>query len=124
MKLRVFDTSIVVLAEGHNPTILHPAFLTSQDIVPQDWQLAEDPVCTPAASLVKYDNGIQFSVQSNRLQVFQAEPPENVGSSEIPALADRYIKTLPHVRYKAVGVNMRGFFGTRRCRDISYGAVP
>jgi hypothetical protein len=39
MKLEIVNTSVVVLAAEHNPTILHPAFLSAQEIVPEGWEL-------------------------------------------------------------------------------------
>ena len=109
MELEILNTSVVVIAEGHNPTILHPAFLTSQGIVPDDWELASPPLCTPAFSLAKYKNGITFNVESNQLVVTEEKPTGNPDNSKISELAVSYAKKLPHVHYKAAGVNFNGF---------------
>lgn len=109
MKLEILNTSVVVLAEGHNPTILHPAFLTSQGIVPTTWELAEPPICTPPFSIVKYANNLVFTVESQKFQLTDSSPPEHLEDSQSPGLAAKYIQTLPHVRYTAVGVNISGF---------------
>src|SRR4051794_1104305 len=69
MKLEWLKASVVVAAREHNPTILHPAFLVAQEIVPPDWELAKDPICTPAFAIVTYRNGITFSVEGSRFQV-------------------------------------------------------
>ncbi|MFV1964318.1 MAG: hypothetical protein ACC628_02760 [Pirellulaceae bacterium] len=109
MELELLNTSVVVIAQDHNPTILHPAFLTSQEIVPEDWQVADVPLCTPAFSLAKYKNGITFNVESNRLVVTEEKTAGNPENSKIAELAISYAKKLPHVRYKATGVNFNGF---------------
>jgi len=109
MELELLNTSVVVTAQGHNPTILHPAFLSSQGIVPDDWQLADSPLCTPAFSLAKYENGITFNVESNRFVVTEEKPAGAPEDSKIAELAILYAKKLPHVRYKATGVNFNGF---------------
>jgi len=106
MEIRRVNISVVVLARDHNPTILHPSFLSSQGIVPTDWELAEPPLCTLPMSVVKYKNGIEFTVQSNRLQVLQSPPPLQLHDSVVPQLVEKYIEKLPHVRYTAVGINM------------------
>jgi hypothetical protein len=100
----VLNTSVVVTADSHNPSILHPSFLVAQGIVPDKWDLAEPPICTPAVSVVKYRNGIVFSVESGKLQVLQ-NTPSDPASDVVPTLVVRYIETLPHVPYTAVGVN-------------------
>jgi hypothetical protein len=108
-KVQVINTSIVIGANEHNPSILHPSFLTSQEIVPIGWDLAEKPVCTPPFSIVKYKNGIIFNVESNKFQLVDNNPPEHFASSRAPELALKYIRKLPHVRYTAVGINFAGF---------------
>jgi len=108
MQLQVIKTSVVVLASGHNPSILHPAFLTSQKIVPEDWQLSEPPLSTPAFSVVKFQNGFVFVVESQKFEVADNNVQDPL-QSEAPILALKYIKALPHVAYSAVGINLIGF---------------
>ena len=78
--------------------------------MPKDWELAEPPICTPPFSIVKYQNGIVFSSESNRFQLIDNNPPENFDNSEVTSLAVKYLRTLPHVRYTAVGINFSGSF--------------
>lgn len=114
MKLEILNTSVVVLAKHHNPTILHPSFLSSEGIVPSDWEVAEPPVSTPVFAMVKYKNGIVFNVEENRFQVRRDELKDDVGESQLPALACKYVQKLPHVKYQAVGINFKGFI---ECAD-------
>jgi hypothetical protein len=109
MKLELLNTSVVVVAQEHNPTILHPAFLAAEGIAPQDWKPAAPPICTPAFSFVKYGNGIVFTVESNRFSVTDESPSGEVAESLAPKLAISYVEKLPHVRYTAVGINLHGF---------------
>jgi hypothetical protein len=109
MELELLNTSVVILAQEHNPTILHPAFLAAQRIVPADWQVADKPLCTPAFSIARYNNGISFTVESNRFVVTEEKPAGKPGESMIAAIAVLYAETLPHVRYKALGVNFNGY---------------
>jgi len=106
MEIRKLNVSVVVLAMEHNPTILHPSFLESEGIVPKGWQLAEPPICTPPLSVVKYKNGINFSVESRKFQVAQSPPPDKLEDSQAPELAIKYVEKLPYVRYTAIGINM------------------
>jgi hypothetical protein len=105
VNLVVLNRSIVVLAQAHNPSILHPSFLSAQQIVPSDWQISEAPVCTPPFSIVKYANGIVFTAESNKLMILANVPNDG---ALLPDLALKYVKTLPHVHYSAVGINIAG----------------
>ena len=118
MRLEVVSVNVVVTASSHNPSILHPAFLTSQGIVDTDWRLSEPPVCTPVLSLVKYENGIVFTAESEKLQVLDNEPGDDPASSLVPTLANQYVTKLPHVRYTGVGVNVKGFVEVAEARRL------
>lgn len=109
MKLEILNTSVVVLAKQHNPTILHPTFLSSEGIVPPDWEVAEPPVSTPVFAAVKYKNGIVFIVEENKFQVRRDELKDDVSEFLLPVLARKYVQKLPHVKYQAVGINFKGF---------------
>lgn len=108
MKLRFLNTSVVVAAKDHNPTVLHPAFLASQQII-TDVELLEPPICTPAFAVVKYVNGLVFTVERERFQLLDSRLRGDFSSSDIPRLATKYIKTLPHVRYTGAGTNITTF---------------
>jgi hypothetical protein len=100
------NTAVVVVAKAHNPSILHPSFLRAQNIVPVDWELAGNPVSTPAVSAVKYANGITFIADSTRL-VIRDEAPRK--TDLVHDLAIKYVNALPHVHYSAVGINFDGY---------------
>jgi len=105
METKILNRSIVVVAKDHNPSILHPSFLESQNIVPSGWELAEPPICTPPISIVKYKNGIAFTVEANKLQVLQLSTEEPFEDAVLPNLVSNYVRKLPFVRYTAVGIN-------------------
>ena len=109
MKLDILNTSVVVSAKHHNPTILHPSFLSAEGIVPKEWELSEPPISTPVFALVKYKNGIVFNVEENRFQVTDNEIKDDLKKSQVSELAYKYAEKLPHVHYSAVGVNFSGF---------------
>lgn len=93
------------MAQQHNTSILHPIFLSSENIVPADWKISSPPLCTPPMSSVSYANGITFVVENEKLQVIQ-KSPTNFQDSMVPELVRSYIEKLPYVSYKAVGINM------------------
>jgi len=109
MRLKVLGSSIVVQAEHHNPSIMHPAFLKKEGIVPDEWaESGEGTVCTPGWSLVKFENCVSLTVDLQRLQVSDSGERDDWTHSELPAIVRKYVELLPHVRYKAVGINFDG----------------
>lgn len=107
MKLTIINTSVVVTAQNHNPTVLHPSFLEKQGIV-SGVDLSEPPICTPAFAVVKYANGLTFTTELNKFQVVDNQRHEDFSASQIPDLTITYIKSLPHVSYTGVGINLVG----------------
>lgn len=100
------ELSIVLAARNHNPTILNPDFLKYNDIVPSSWKVKEPPICIEPMAQVVYDNGVKITAELDKI-IF-LEPIidiENVGSIKILEMANKYIETLPHVQYNAIGIN-------------------
>lgn len=102
------EFSIVVVAQSHNPTILNPDFLKLNEIVPKDWVLAEPPVCIPPGfAQVMFANGVSITAQLDKI-IFLESLKTNCTGIGIHTIAKNYIKTLPHVDYRAIGINPKG----------------
>ncbi len=111
MMARVTQLSVVILGTEHNPTILNPNFLEDQGIVPSEWNWKlsnEPPLTTPPLSRVSYSNGVLITVQREKLQITDnlLTDRRSVTNSKAPEIALKYIKELPHVKYRAVGINV------------------
>ena len=102
--VRLHNVSVVVTAEFHNPSILNPDFLVSRGIVPADWSVAET-LTTPPVSVVKYTNGIAWTVDQSRLTVTEKCGPAFRDHYESHALLTAYLDKLPHVPYRGLGLN-------------------
>jgi hypothetical protein len=105
------EFSVVVAGQDCNPTILNPDFLKLNRIVSDEWGWRPvDPIITtPPFSMVTYDSGVTVTVETNRFQVSDNKRAGDVSSSKAPSIVRSYVKTLPHVRYTAVGINIRSF---------------
>ena len=103
-RLALRSVSVVVTAEFHNPSILNPDFLVSREIVPSDWAAVE-VLTTPALSVVRYDNGVAWTVNPSQLTITQPAGPAFEEDCEIHQLTQSYLAKLPHVPYRALGLN-------------------
>jgi hypothetical protein len=91
-------------------SLLNPGFLKHSGIVPEDWQLAGQPVVTNRGSQIVFSNGVYVGAQPNRLMFVEAlNNKEDKSSSEAPGLARRYTEILRNLEYQAVGINFRGY---------------
>lgn len=108
MKWRLVQFSVVVVADAHNPTILNPDFLASQRIVPKSWgwEVAE-AITTPPLAMVRYENGVNVTVEQNKIQISDPNVGDGPEQSKITEIAAAYVEILPHVRYTAVGNNFQ-----------------
>ncbi len=98
------SVSVVVTAEFHNPSILNPDFLVSREIVPSDWVVTE-AVTTPPVSIVRYDNGIQWTVDQSNLTVTELCESPFRDNYHVYGLVNAYLSKLPHVPYRSLGLN-------------------
>lgn len=104
MNLEIIEESIVILADRHNPSILHPSFLEKQHIIQEGLGLAEPPLTTPDISIAAFSNGLRITVDNMRLQITNHKSSEN--ELDLAGIASAYIKVLPHVEYKSIGSNV------------------
>jgi hypothetical protein len=107
MEIHLMQFSVVIAGETHNPTILNPDFLTIREIVPKEWgwEVAGQTITTPPFAVVRYTNGMSITVEPNKLQVADLSVGNDPMNSKATEIARRYVSTLPHVRYTAVGIN-------------------
>ncbi len=100
--IHIDSVSVVVTAEFHNPSILNPDFLVSRGIAPETWAVAET-LTTPPLSFVEYTNGVSLRVDPTRLT--GTEPGGDGQRQEAHKLVLAYLRRLPHVPYRALGLN-------------------
>ncbi len=105
--LTLHEVNMVLVGEDHNPSILNPDFLRHNRIVPEDLELDDKipSMSSPIRSQCAFENGLQIVGEPNRISFSQSYPKENIFCHEI---ARKYLKTVPLVRYTAIGINIIG----------------
>jgi len=106
---KTISFSIVILADNHNPSLLNHDFLLRNDIIEDEWAIDENVpfIITPIQTEFSYKTGVQFSLDQKRLIIKDIAPSGDI--FPVPEIATKYIKTLPHVKYKEVGINFEKF---------------
>ena len=109
MDIELVQFSIVLVANDHNPSLINPDFLEREGIIDEKWgwERAGDPITTPPFATVPYEGGVTVTVEPSKLQVVDrgSKVPTQ---SHVGDIVNRYVQVLPHVPYRAVGINFNG----------------
>ena len=99
------ELSVVLVATSNNPSIINPDFLTDNDIIDKNRSLQEDPVTTPVFAQVVYEDGLTVRADPERVIFVQSASGTSMGNIICPEMAKCYARAVPHVPYRAVGIN-------------------
>ena len=104
--MRLHKVGVVITAEFYNPSMLNKDFLINNKVIPNDWT-EDQTMSTPIVSVIKFDNGIQWVVDQQRLDISKEcdAPFGGHMDDELHRCAASYIKILPHVPYQSIGLN-------------------
>ena len=106
--LELIELSVVLVADSNNPSIINPDFLQYNRIVDASYEVQDSPISTPAFSRVAYKNGITVTSDPARV-LFQQTKELTRAKVASPGIAKRYLQCVPHVPYRAIGINPKGF---------------
>jgi hypothetical protein len=107
MSITVKDLILRLAISDHAPATLNPGFVQGAGVVPPDWTLAQEPICTAEGSQLVYDNGLILLAQGQLLSGQQPLDRPGVGESELVALLVRYVQALPLLRYQGLQTQLR-----------------
>ena len=104
----LIEFSVVLAATSNNPSILNPDFLFHNGIVDASCEVKDPRISTPAFSQVVFKNGLVVKADPDRVIFEQRGTKLGVEEIICPDIANRYLNKVPHVPYRAVGINPKG----------------
>ena len=104
------ELSVVLVATSNNPSIINPDFLITNGIVEASWPIQENPVTTPVFAQIVYKNGLVVRADPERVVFAQSAPATSLSNIICPRMAEQYARIVPHVPYRAVGINPKLYF--------------
>ena len=107
--IKLIELSIVLLAESNNPSIVNPDFLLRNGIIDETWKLKAPAVATPVLAELIYEGGLSVRADPERIAFVQELDGTSLADCVCPTMAEVYVGAVPHVPYKAVGINPRFF---------------
>lgn len=128
LNYRLYQTSLVLLANDVNAGGINPDYLEAKGMVlgEWDWGAPSNTLSTPIASVVTYENGTNILAKSDRFQTLHDEDGFDPTIIKIDFIADRYIEANPDLHYSSIGTNfhiamyeqdVHAFFTNRLIRD-------
>ena len=106
--LEIQELALVLAVKRQDPTLLNPEFLHYSGIIPEAWELAQQPVRNPQGAQVSFQNGINIIAYPNQTTFVESLQDKATSEIQIASVAQRYTEILRNMDYQAVGVNFRG----------------
>ena len=105
----IVEISVVLVATSNNPSILNADFLRYNNIVDRNRKVHDPQVSTPAYSQVTLEGGLTVKADPERV-IFE-QKADKLAIDDIVCLqtANRYVRNVPHVPYRAIGINPKAF---------------
>ncbi len=101
--------SVVLVADGIDPSAINPDMLRHAGIVPSDLEIKESPFSTPAHSQIIYENNVAVVAEPRRFFVVQHGEPLDRNECMAPGIAKCFLEKASHLGYKSIGINPKGF---------------
>lgn len=102
-----------ITANNHNPRVLTPHFLKSKNIIPRDWEFAQESSAWLDSrrhqTEIHFTNGAIISTQCHGAtfsQIIQSEIKANI---KIPDVVRNYIQALNNLDYEMLDINFTTF---------------
>jgi hypothetical protein len=99
------EVTISIAAKNLDPTMLNLGFLTMSGIVPNEWELARQPVTNPRGSQVSFKNGVNIVAQPGTISFTEAINNRDLKELNFAQIAQLYIEKLPQAEYQGLSVN-------------------
>ena len=103
------ELAIAITAKNLKPTVLSPDVLKSTGIIPDDWELAREPVFNNFVVQIFYKTGVGIIAQPNNVTVVEVVGKKPLKEIQIPTITQKLVEKLSQLEYQRVGINPRGF---------------
>ncbi len=96
---------ITIGAKNLDPTMLSPDFLKFSGIVPNEWELAQQPVKSPRGSQVSFQNGVNVISQPGTISFIEAAANKDLPQLQFAQVAQRYVQKFPLAEYQNLSIS-------------------
>ena len=93
------EISLIIAAQDLTPTMMSLDFLKFSGIIPQEWELAKQPVLNPNFAQLNFTNGVGINAQHGTISLNESLSNKTIAEISINEIAGKYIEKLPHAQY-------------------------
>ncbi|TAE58460.1 MAG: hypothetical protein EAZ76_01965 [Nostocales cyanobacterium] len=117
LSLDLIEISIILVIPNFRPDTINVDFLKYSGIIPDDWELATNPVINNFQTQINFTNKIRINAENNRIifteAVVKQEPPK------VPHLTCQFITSLNKANYQALGFNTNHLVVVSKDEDLA-----
>ncbi|MGF1590506.1 MAG: hypothetical protein ACFCU7_14945 [Pleurocapsa sp.] len=93
------EISIIIAAQDLTPTMMSQDFLKFSGIIPQEWELSQQPVLNPNFAQLNFTNGVGINAQPGNITLSESLNNRKLEQLAIRQVAGKYVEKLPHAEY-------------------------
>jgi len=102
--MNIQELAITLSAKKINPTILTLANLNSLGIIPEDWELVNQPVINQLQARLNFKNGVNIIAQPQKVTIAESLNQEQNQSILTPSLAKEFVAKFAKASYQTISI--------------------
>lgn len=103
LSLDLIEISIVLVIPNFHPHTINLDFLKYSGIIPDDWQLSNNPVMNNSQTQINFTNKLKINAENNRIIFLESLGKQD--QPKVPNLSSQFIQALNKANYQALGFN-------------------
>ncbi len=103
MKLKMINVSVVLLGKSFNPALFSYESARAAKIIRKNWELVQQPITSPALSLLRFNNGLNILIDLTHAQILIDNPPRDLSKTVLADVAESVSRRSFSTRQTAIG---------------------
>jgi hypothetical protein len=108
------EITIMLAVEDCKPKVINSNFYYKSGIVSQNWNLANPPVNQSDVSQLRFTNNISITTEQQLITFTEISQERIPKQLLIVEAIQRFVRTLPNLRYQGLGVNPATFCSVKQ----------
>ena len=113
------EIAIAVSAKDLKPAMLSEDFLKLSGVIPNDWELARQPIANPRLTQMVFKNGVGILAQARTFAFTEALGSKNPADLKAPDVARKYVQKLPNAEYQSLSVSPKSLIPFPGSKDAA-----
>jgi len=93
------EISLTIAAQDLAPSMMSQDFLKFSGIIPQDWELSQQPVLNHNFAQLNFTNGVSINAQPRTIILNESLYNKQTADITIHQVAGKYLEKMPHAEY-------------------------